>query len=296
MTIYVATQFLLDWLPEETTFTIFISIYIFATIFIFSGFLVHRTLKKKQLKSYMIFPQSFLIVGIIGYFLSFLLPISIISEQGSIYLYWGIVLASLITTLILVIKVFYNEFFIGECYLFIILLLFIPTVFDPSFFDISFLPINTNVTMAILFLGIILGGFLLGIKGVSFTPAIITLICLSIMSFVGNFTQNVSMIMVILALSGFSVRWILNHEISSKSNFYDNKISQLVLFSISQILPNIGIYVMILKRYTLFLPTWDLILSALIIQGSYFVLLSSQKRKIGKIFDNSYLNFLLSVI
>ncbi len=293
VTIYIGTRFMIDWFTEEeTSLSIFIYIYIFATIFILSGYFVHRTLEKKHLKAYMIFPQSFIIVGIIGYFLSYFLPISIISEQGPIkYIYWVVVLGSLIITLIIVTKILYNEFFIGECYLFIILLLFIPTVLDPSFFGTY-----SNVILTILFIGIILGGFLFGTMGVSFTPAIITLICLSIMCLGSIFAENVSLIIVLLALSGFSVSWILNHEISFKTNFYDNKISNLVIFAISQILPNIGIYVLITKRYALALPIWDLISSAMIIQCTYFVLLSSQKKKIGKIFEKSHQFFLLSAI
>jgi len=293
VTIYVGTRLMIQWFSEEqTSLSIFLYIYIFATIFILSGYFVHRKLVKKKLSKYLIFPQSFIIIGIIGYFLSFLLPISIISEQGAIkYLYWIVALGSISVFLIVIFKGLFNEFFIGECYLFIILLLFIPTVLDPSFFGTY-----SNVVLTILFIGIILGGFLLGTMGVSFTPAIITMICLSIMSFVSIFAHEVPLIMVLLALSGFSVSWILNHEISHKSNFYDNKINQLVIFSISQILPNIGIYVLLFKRYNLGLPIWDLVSSAMIIQCTYFVLLSSQKRKIDKIFEKSHQFFLLSAI
>jgi len=151
--------------------------------------------------------------------------------------------------------------------------------------------------MSMLFFVIIIGAHMMAAKGISFTPAVLTLISLSIMSFGNVFAQNVSLIIVLLVLSGFSVKWILNRaNLSFKSDFYDNKMSQLVLFAISQVLPNIGIYVLITKRYALELMTWELVLSAMAIQCAYFVLFSSQKKKIEKIFDKTHLNSILSAI
>ena len=66
----------------------------------------------------------------------------------------------------------------------------------------------------------------LAMKGISFTPAVLTLISLSIMSFGNVFTQNVSLIIVLLVFAGFSVKWILNKDISFKSDFYENEMSQ----------------------------------------------------------------------
>jgi hypothetical protein len=293
-TIYVATRLLIEWFQQGffTSLNIFIYIYIMATLFVLSGYFVHRSLKKKQLSAYLIFPQSFIIVGIFGYFLSFILPISILSEQGPIkYLIWGIALGSLLIILILILKGIFYEFFIGESWLFIILLLFIPTILDLSFFGEY-----TNVLMTALFFIVISGAHILAMKGISFTPAVLTLISLSIMSFGNVFAQNVSLIIVLLVFAGFSVKWILNKDISFKSDFYENEMSQLIIFGISQILPNIGIYVLISRRMVLGLMTWELILSAMAIQCAYFVLLSSQKRKIGKIFDKTYVNFILNAI
>ncbi|QEE14314.1 hypothetical protein DSAG12_00126 [Promethearchaeum syntrophicum] len=287
VTVYVTTQFLFEVFADEivTSLMIFIYIFAFSTLFIIAGYVVYQKLKKKGLTLYFIFPQSFVIVGIIGYFLSFILPVSDPLSTSN-YLIWGLSIGALIIILIFIIIKLYNEFFIGECYLFIILLIFTPLILDSSFFGAY-----TNIIMTCLFIGVILVGLLLSLKGISFTPTIITLVTLSIMSLVSFFALNVSIIIVLLTFAGFSVSWVSNREISFKSNFYSNKISQVVVFYISQILPNIGIYVLLIKRDFFDLPIWDLILSAFIIQFSYFVLNSTQKKHFGKFFKNSKLDF-----
>ncbi|UYP44422.1 hypothetical protein NEF87_000707 [Candidatus Lokiarchaeum ossiferum] len=274
VTIYISFLMLIRWLEEGflTFLNIFIYIYILSAGFLIAGFYLINKYIKSQKSQLFIFPWSFIGLGVIGLSLAYILPTAVLSGDSVLnVIIWCLSIISLIFVFIILLIKYRNDFFIGEVFLSILILVLIPSFINNQFLGIYYQNLNT-----IFYAALIIVATGLALKKISLTPLVAVMISISILSFIGEFSEIISLNLSLIICVNIIFGRLLLKGYGDHYEFYKNSVVKFVLLIINQILPMAAYYFLVINIHHRDSSSIEIVVLFIILQAQFYIQIKEQ--------------------